>query len=147
MNKDSYEEIVNGKGTFKNIAKCLCEDDATNACIIGWTDGEFDHRDILFTYKPAHLGGILQRGLRWYYLYVSIMGHYSIGFLIENGYYDDEGNYHQPDNRKNNGYIMEKLHLYDNPCDNAICDLINGVIHEIDVMKELNILQNGSEDK
>lgn len=118
MNKDKYDEIINGEDTYKTIAKELIE---YGRCIVGWTDEEYDHRDILFTYKP-HQYGNLQRGLKWCYLYVSIMGHYSMGFLIEIN----------RDNRKANGYIMEKLNLRDNDCDNKICELINGVIYEID---------------
>lgn len=111
-----------GKKTFKEIAKCLIND---GKCIIGWTDEEYEHRDILFTFKPKHLGGNLQRGLRWYYLYVSIMDFSSMGFLIEN----------DTDNVKSNEYIKEKLRLYNNHCDKAICDLINGVISQLDILR------------
>jgi len=122
MNKDAYEEVVNGIDTSVSIATELLN---TGKCIIGWTDQTTEHRDILFTYAPRHLGGELQRGLRWCFLYVSIMGFSSMGFLIEE----------QTDNRKNNEYIKEKLHLRDNHCDNAICDLINDVIEQLDLYK------------
>lgn len=122
MNKDKYEEVINGEMTYQRIADELLN---TGKCIIGWTDEECDHRDILFTYKPKHLGGELQRGLRWCYLYVSIMGHSCMGFLIE-----DKG-----DNRKHNSYIKEKLMLHENSCDDKICDLINGIIKYIDKYK------------
>lgn len=122
MNIDKYNEVINGDITYKTIAETLLD---TGKCIIGWTDQKYDHRDILFTYRPNWLGGNLQRGLRWCYLYVSIMGCYSMGFLIEA----------DVDNRKFNSYIMEKLRLNDNDCDNKICDLINGVIHEMDKME------------
>jgi len=121
MNKDSYDEIINGEETYKQIAKELVE---YGRCIIGWTDQGCDHRDILFTYKP-HKYGNLQRGLRWTCLYISIMGFASMGFLIEDN----------TDNRKHPSYIMEKLLLHDNPCDNKICELINGVIHELDILE------------
>lgn len=122
MNFDKYGEIINGEETFKRIANELI---TSGKCIIGWTDQVYDHRDILFTYKPTHLGGQLQRGLRWCYLYVSIMGLSSMGFLIEN----------DCDNTKADGYIMEKLRLNENHCDIEICNLINGVIKEIDKIK------------
>ena len=121
MNKDDYGEIYNGEETFKKIAETLLNE---GKCIIGWTDQAYDHRDILFTYQPKQFGN-LQRGLKWCYLYISIMGLSCMGFLMED----------LRDNRKANSYIMEKLRLYDNDCDNKICDLINGVIHEIDKMK------------
>lgn len=121
MNKDSWGEIINGEKTFKEIAKNLKE---KKSCIIGWTDEKYDHRDILFTYRPIKYG-TLQRGLNLNsHLYVSIMSFSSMGFLIE----------WKTDNRKDNGYIMEKLRLYDNPCDIKICELINGVIHELDLL-------------
>lgn len=122
MNIDKYDEVINGDNTYKIIAETLLDD---GKCIIGWTDQAYDHRDILFTYKPMHLGGNLQRGLRWCYLYISIMDYACMGFLIE----------FNTDNRKHKGYLMEKLRLNDNNCDDKICDLINGVIHEIDKMK------------
>ena len=64
MNLDKYNEVINGKSTYEKIAKVLVDEEKGKA-IIGWTDQEFDHRDILFTYQPHHLGGELQRGLRW----------------------------------------------------------------------------------
>lgn len=122
MNKDTYNEIINGELTYTKIAETLKE---KGSCIIGWTDQEYDHRDILFTYRPKHLGGELQRGLRWCYLYVSIMSHSCMGFLIES----------DTDNRKDVGYIQEKLRLYDNHCDLKICELINGVIYQLDILE------------
>lgn len=122
MNKDIYDEIINGEETYKKIAKTLIE---KGSCIIGWTDQEYDHRDILFTYKPKHLGGQLQRGLTWCHLYVNIMDCSCMGFLIEN----------DRDNRKHSNYIMEKLRLNDNHCDLKICELINGVIYELDKLR------------
>lgn len=118
---DEYEQVINSKETYKKIAEVLLD---TGKCIIGWTDEGFDHRDILFTYQPKQYG-YLQRGLRWCYLYVSIIDTSCMGFLIELN----------SDNRKHRTYLMEKLRLNDNPCDNKICDLINGVIHEIDKLE------------
>ena len=122
MNFDKYGEVINGEQTFKKIANELI---TNGKCIIGWTDQGYDHRDILFTYKPTHLGGQLQRGLRWCYLYVSIMDYSCMGFLIESNC----------DNRKSNGYIMEKLRLQEDSCNIKICDLINGIINEIDNLR------------
>lgn len=127
MNMDKYDEVINGNDTYKKIADTLVR--KNKSCIIAWSDGGYDHRDILFSYKPRHLGGTLQRGLRWCFLYVSIMDFSCMGFLIEN----------DKDNRKHNCYIQEKLRLANNHCDLEICDLINGVIHEIDKLEE-NIL-------
>ena len=119
---DEYGEVINSEITYKTTAKDLVE---RGSCIVGWTDGGYDHRDILFTYKPRKYGN-LQRGLRWTYLFVSIMDHSSMGFLIEDG---------DCDNVKHSSYIKEKLRLNDNNCDDKICELINGVIHEIDVLR------------
>lgn len=119
MNFDKYGEVINGKETYLEIANELLNG---KSCIIGWTDQGYDHRDILFTYQPRQYGN-LQRGLRWCYLYVSIMDYCSMGFLIEV----------KTDNRKHKSYIMEKLRLNENECDEKICELINGVIHEIDL--------------
>ena len=132
MNFDEYNEVINGENTYEMIAKTLCNE---GKCIIGWTDQECDHRDILFTYKPIHLGGALQRGLRWCYLYISIIDMSCMGFLIEDGYYKD-GFWIKPNNKKYDGYIKEKLRLHNNPCDDKICELINGVIEKLDDLNE-----------
>ena len=119
MNKDKYGKIINGNETYSVIADKLING---KSVIIGWTDEGCDHRDILFTLKP-YKEGTLQRGLNWNsHLYISIMNFSCMGFLLE----------HETDNRKHNGYIMEKLRLHDNPCDNKICELINGVIEFLD---------------
>lgn len=121
VNKDKYGEVINGVNTYKTIAECLFNN---TDVIIGWTDQVYDHRDILFTYKAMQYG-TLQRGLHGYYLFISIIDHSSMGFMIE----DD------CDNRKHYSYIKEKLRLVDNDCDNKICELINGVIEELDKLR------------
>ena len=118
---DKYGEVINSQETYKEIAIDLLDH---NPVIIGWTDGEYDHRDILFNYRVKKYGN-LQRGMVWSDLFVSIIDYTSYGFLIEI----------KTDNRKNNGYIKEKLRLQDNNCDDKICELINGVIHELDVLE------------
>lgn len=118
---DNYDQVINGKETYDTIATELL---ATGKCIIGWTDQDYDHRDILFTYKPTPLGGSLQRGLRWCYLYISIIDFCSMGFIIEDN----------TNNIKSEEYIMEKLRLCDNHCDHKICELVNGVLHSIDIL-------------
>lgn len=120
MNKDEYGEIINGNETFKTIAEELINN---GSCIIGWTDSKYDHRDILFSYRPEKYG-TLQRGLNWNsHLYVSIMGFSCMGFLIE----------WKTNNYKHPSYIKEKLRLNDNHCDDKICELINGVIRCLDI--------------
>ena len=119
MNKDKYGEIINGNETYSVIADKLING---KSVIIGWTDEGCDHRDILFTLKP-YKEGTLQRGLNWNsHLYISIIDFSCMGFLLED----------ETDNRKHNSYIMEKLRLHDNHCDNKICELINGVIEYLD---------------
>ena len=123
MNKDKYGEIINGESTYRNIADKLMEG---KSVIIGWTDEEYDHRDILFTFRPQKYG-TLQRGLNFpSHLYISIMAFSCMGFLIEN----------DTDNRKYPSYIKEKLRLSNNSCDDKICELINGVIKYIDLTRK-----------
>lgn len=122
MNKDKYGEIINGEETYKEIGINLIKG---KPVIIGWTDQRYDHRDIMFTYDIKQYGN-LQRGLHGCYLFVSIIDFTSMGFMIER----------KTDNRKIDNYIKEKLRLNDNHCDNAICELINGVIHQIDTLDE-----------
>lgn len=125
MNYDKYSEVVNGKETYKRIAKDLLE---KGMCLIGWTDGAYDHRDILFTYNGSlkHYGK-LQGGRGKCRLWVSIAGFSCNAFLIKDG--------NNVDNTKNNSYIAEKLMLHENSCNMEICGLINDVIKEIDEMR------------
>lgn len=120
--KDNYNQYINDKVTYQKIATQLVKE--RQSVIIGWTDERYDHRDFLFTYEPVKYGS-LQRGLNFCNLYVSIMGFSCMGFLIERN----------TDNTKYENYLREKLLLNDNNCDNKICELINGVIHEIDILE------------
>lgn len=119
---DEYQQVINCEETYKIIAKDLVE---YGRSIVGWTDQQYDHRDIMFVYKTRK-HGYLQRGLRASYLYVGIMDLSCMGFIMQ----DVEDNTLHP------SYIMEKLHLVDNHCDNKICELINGVIKELDAIRE-----------
>ena len=123
MDKDKYGEIINGESTYRTIADELMKG---KSVIIGWTDEVYDHRDILFTFRPQK-HGTLQRGLNFpSHLYISIMDFSCMGFLIEN----------DTDNRKHPSYIKEKLRLSGNSCNDKICELINGVIEYIDLARK-----------
>lgn len=115
MNKDEYDEIINGPDTYKTIAKKLKEG---KSVIIGWTDEEMTHQDILFTggaYKEE--GNGLQRGIRCSDLFISIMSRGSFGFL--------------PYDEKDVGYVAEKLSLGINTTSRKLTELINGVINSL----------------
>jgi len=140
LNRDEYEEVINGPDTYKTIAAHLYndDDDESRSILIGWTDGGYDHRDILFTYRVLHTGNH-QRGMRWCHFFVGIIDCNCYGFTIVM----------RTDNRKNPEYLKEKLRLHDNHCDDKLCELINGVIHELDLL-EGNVKpeeQNNSKSK
>ena len=124
MNEDEYGEIINGAKTYLTIAEDLLNG---KNVIIGWTDQGCDHRDILFSFRlNTNKYGTLQRGLNWNsHLYVSIMDHSCMGFLVEG----------DRDNTQHPSYIKEKLRLNDNSCDDKICELINGVIACLDKLR------------
>lgn len=125
MNYDEYNEVINGEDTYSKIAEELMKKDK---CIIGWTDRKYDHRDILFTLNWSLLKfGNLQSGRHNCRLIISILGKSSEAFLIEDG---------SIDNRKHETYLKEKLKLNDSYCDNMICELINGVIEQIDKIRK-----------
>ena len=95
METDEYGEVINSEKTFENIAMILKKG---KSIIIGWTDQNATHYDILFTggaYKQE--GNYLQRGLRGNELFVSVMSHGAFGFNL--------------DGEKSSGYIAEKLHF------------------------------------
>ena len=116
MNFDEYNEVINGDDTYQTIAKELKDN---KAVIIGWTDGEATHFDIMFKLgaeKPL-FNNYLQRGIRNYYLFVGIIDHTFYGF--------------SPESIKHWSYIAEKLRMGDNNCTRKVAELINGVIEEL----------------
>jgi len=112
MNYDAYSEVINGKNTFKTIAKSIKNGGTIG---IGWTDERGNHLDIIFKLGINIYGGF-QRRIKDNYLFVSIIGLNSIGFL--------------PDAPKMGDYIQEKLQIY-GECGEKIKELINGVIGEL----------------
>lgn len=112
MDKDEYGEVINGKNTYKEIVYQLKHG---NSVIIGWTDQEYTHFDILFSVNVIK-EGTLQGGLRWNDLFVSIMRKGAFGFLA--------------DTEKDSGYIGEKLGLGNNITTEKVTELINGIIKQ-----------------
>lgn len=116
MNYDTYGEVINGSETYRGIAEEL----RSNAVIVGWTDGNGTHFDILFT-LTALAYGTFQGGLRPRTdLFVSIMRWGSFAFEVNEadtapGYYEEKLS-----NRKLGEECAEKL-----------AELINGVRKEL----------------
>lgn len=112
MNVDEYKEVINEKETYKKIREKLINGENV---IIGWTDEEYTHYDILFslnTFKPE--GNMLQGGIRNTDLFVSIMGIGAFGF--------DRHSVKSP------GYIAEKLNVRGKITAEKLAELINGVL-------------------
>lgn len=112
MTTDEYGEIINSEETFKEIAKLLSK---STPVLIGWTDEEGTHFDILFSYKVYGFGHF-QGGVQQSDLFISIMRIGTFGFEVDHtdtfpSYYEEKlavGN--------NLGSTREKL-----------AELINGV--------------------
>ena len=114
MNENEYFEIINGEKTYQYIANSL---KSGNAIMIGWTDDEFTHYDIMFKWKVAGEGGY-QRGIKNSDLFVSVMSIGAFGFKI--------------DDKKYSTYVAEKL--FNSHCDSSVekvTELINGIIEEL----------------
>lgn len=111
MNMDSYGEIIFGDNTCKEIAKIL--KDGKNV-LIGFTDEEYEHRDIFFSYMTTEKVGYVQRGIKSNSLFVGIIPDKFYGF--------------RTDTEKAKGYIEEKLNISYEPMLTKLTDLINGVI-------------------
>lgn len=116
MNYNKYEEIINGKATYKEIAFNLF---MGNSVMIGWSDETYTHLDILFNYCHCMTGEV-RRGFKKNYLYVSIIDYTSYGF--------------DATNEKCPSYIKEKLR-FNNECGDKVAELINGVIRYMNVIK------------
>ena len=114
MNKDEYGEIINGYNTITKIAEKLKQGQSV---IIGWTDEEYTHLDLLFNYN-TYKEGMLQRGLRGNELCVSIMSIGAFGFDVK-------------EREIHSGYISEKLNIHAEPTMSKLAELINGIIKEL----------------
>ena len=112
MNYNKYDEVINGKNTYTELARLLQE----HATIgIGWTDEDSTHLDIIFKLGILKLGSF-QRGIKANYLYVNIIDHTSYAFV--------------PDTIKDGAYIQDKLR-FNNDCGDKLAELINGIISEL----------------
>lgn len=109
MNCDEFGEIINGNKTYKTVAEDLKNG---HAVLIGWTDKEFTHYDVLLQYTAKFYGTNIQRGMKPYYLYVSVLGIAATGFEINS--------------EKSIGYVQEKLNMTSD-C-TKLAELINGII-------------------
>ncbi len=79
MNYDEYGEVINGDLTYKGIAEEL----KSNAVLVGWTDQDGTHFDVLFTLTTL-IYGTVQGGIKKKDLFVSIMRKGAFGFEVEN---------------------------------------------------------------
>lgn len=114
MDFNFYDEVINGEHTYSEISKEL---KLGRSVIIGWTDDEFTHYDLLFNYN-THKQGSLQRGLRGMELYVSVIGLGAFGFDVSNS-------------DKSAGYIAEKLNINGDDTTQKVAELINNIIKRL----------------
>lgn len=111
MIKDTYGEILNSADTYREIAyACLYQ----KSVLIGWTDEQMTHLDILFTYKPTFEGANHQGGIKPTDLFVSVMRRGAFGF-------------ERAETSTHSGYINEKLGGGLGSTAEKLAELINGV--------------------
>lgn len=117
MNKDSYEEVINGQETYDEIAGQLL---LGNNVMIGWTDEDGSHYDILFCYKKMFMSGSnIQGGINPRSdLFVSIMRLGAFSFEVEK-----TGTHYK--------YYSEKLGIRSLESIISIADLIEGIKRSI----------------
>lgn len=110
---DSYGEFQNDITTYQFISHSL---KVNGSVIVGWTDGNGTHYDILFSI-PAGFPefNTLQGGLFSTYLFVSIMRVGAFGFKIAE------------DPTIDSSYYAEKLGLPIHFTAGAVAELVNGV--------------------
>lgn len=122
MNRDNYNEIINGQGTYETIARWLC-DENFGRVLIGWTDEIGTHYDVLFVLAAPSFGSNIQGGINSDKdLFVSIMrkGCFSFNCEHEDTHYS---------------YYAEKLNLDGDDTNKKLSELINGVKIEINKKK------------
>lgn len=92
MDYDIYGEVINGERTYEWIANDLKEGIAV---LIGWTDQNSTHFDILLKLGVQKYGSNFQGGIKGSDLFVSIMRRGAFAFEPENvdthaGYFDEK---------------------------------------------------------
>lgn len=115
MKLDIYGEVINHKNTYQDIAQKL---KTHGRILIGWTDGEGSHFDILFVLNPDIAGSNIQGGIRQTDLFVSVMRMGAFGFES----FDMDTHYN---------YIGEKLNLGGSLSAMKLTELINGIKKEL----------------
>lgn len=109
---DEYGEIINGPNTYEAIAAEIGSQ-TRNSVVIGWTDEEGSHLDVLFALRPTQFGN-LQRGYRGVTdLFVAVMGFGTAAFEC--------GSQSHP------GYYAGKLGLGDNITNTKLAELIDNI--------------------
>lgn len=114
MKYDTYGEVVNHPDTYAEIAQNLKEG---SSVLVGWTDSDMTHFDVLFTTNTVGFG-TFQGGVRETDLFVSIMRRGAFGFEID----------HEDTHA---GYYDEKLGGGMGSTSEALAELINGVKKEL----------------
>lgn len=95
MKHDEYGEVINDEETYQDIAtELIGGPNGGRSMLIGWTDQNGTHLDILFT-LTAQKHGTVQGGVRGGDLFISIMRWGAFGFSIDEkethaGYYDEK---------------------------------------------------------
>jgi len=92
MDYDTYGEVINGERTYQWLANDLKEG---RAVLIGWTDQNSTHFDILLKLGVQKYGDNFQGGIRGSDLFVSVMRRGAFGFNPDHtdthpGYYDEK---------------------------------------------------------
>ncbi len=110
MKYDEFGEVINDEETYKAIGERL---KTGKSVLVGWTDGDMTHFDVLFTAGVA-MYGTTQGGIKADDLYVSIMRRGAFAFEVVN-----------TDTRA--GYYAEKFGGGLGSTADALSELINGV--------------------
>lgn len=111
---DSYREVINSPITYTAIATELA---SRHRAIVGWTDGQGSHFDLLLALGPTPFGEN-RRGLRGYSdLFVGVLGCGCFGFDVTRS--------REP---RHVTYIAEKLCLREDSTSAALTELINGIV-------------------
>ena len=80
MKYDEYGEVINEAETYKHIALLL----ETGSVVIGWSDGQGTHLDILFCLRPYEYGSLQGGQSASTDLFVAVLKRGAFGFEIKN---------------------------------------------------------------
>jgi hypothetical protein len=111
--QDAYNVVENSPHTYRAAAAELR---GFGSILLGWTDNNFSHMDVLLVYEPREVGPLNRMDSRASKLIVAVAGRGMFGFAVRG------------DDPIHHAYLAEKLGFSPSVTTEALAELVNGVM-------------------